>query len=123
MKRFFIAIALIAVFGALYAQDAADATFMDKMTATAADATTADATAADATAADAVEAVPTVALTVGTAQSDRYTVISELGGEDAQKLATTLEAYFKLYNSYFHFDATLLTSMLQARAKKRSTPT
>jgi hypothetical protein len=121
MKRLFIAIALIAAFGALYAQDAAAAdTTTPAADETAADVTTAPepaAGAATATVADtATEAELSVALPIGTAQSDRYTVISELGAEDAQRLATTLEAYFKLYNSYFHFDATLLTSMLQARA-------
>jgi tetratricopeptide (TPR) repeat protein len=52
----------------------------------------------------------------GTAQTERYTVISEVGQADADKLASTLESYFALYDSYLHFDPAILTSRLQVRA-------
>ncbi len=131
MKKALILIVLIFAVFALSAQDAPAAT--EPAASPAPDAAEVDAAAVDAAAAetdtaeadaaaettDAATDAATTAVavtTIGTAQSERYTVISELGQEDAQRLADTLNAYFNLYNSYFHFDASILPSRLQARA-------
>ncbi len=122
MKKALILIVLIFTVFALSAQDApaaspaADPTVTPAPDAAEADAAAAETDTAEADAAAATAAVDAAATTIGTAQSERYTVISELGQEDAQRLAATLNAYFNLYNSYFHFDASILPSRLQARA-------
>lgn len=59
--------------------------------------------------------LPASTVDVGTTQTARYTVLSELGQADADLSAKTLEAWFELYNSYFHFDTASLKARLQVR--------
>jgi tetratricopeptide (TPR) repeat protein len=94
MKKALAVFALIALFAGLAAQDAA--------TATPAPADT--------------SAPAAVAPSIGTSQTARYTVISEIGQADAESIGKTLEAYFDLYNGYFHFDPAALSYRLQVRA-------
>ncbi|MFP4443198.1 MAG: tetratricopeptide repeat protein [Spirochaetia bacterium] len=49
------------------------------------------------------------------AETDHYTVFSEVSQEQASEMATRLEAYLELYNRYFHFD----TENLPAKYKVR----
>ncbi len=48
-------------------------------------------------------------------ESTHYSVYSAVGTSDAQSISNELEAYFKLFNSYFHFDPSTLTSKLKVR--------
>jgi tetratricopeptide (TPR) repeat protein len=66
--------------------------------------------------------LPLGAQELANAQTARYTVVSEVGQENADTIAKTLEAYFDLYTSYFHFDDQTLASRLQVRsfAKKEN---
>jgi len=52
---------------------------------------------------------------VGTASTEHYSVISELGQERAESLSRQLEAYYGEYNALFHFDASSLKALLSVR--------
>lgn len=49
------------------------------------------------------------------AQTTHYRVYSSLGMSDAQSIAGEMEAYFTLFNSYFHFDPSALPAKLSVR--------
>lgn len=55
---------------------------------------------------------------VGTASSDHYSVISELGQDRAASLSRQLEAYYGLYNGLFRFDGKALNAKLNVREFK-----
>lgn len=52
---------------------------------------------------------------LNTAQSDRYQVYSEISLSHAQETADKLEAYFDLFNSYFHFPEQDLPATMKVR--------
>lgn len=59
--------------------------------------------------------LPSFSQTMEMAESDCYRVYSEISEENAVFVATAMDEYFKLYNRYFHFDESNLTSKLQIR--------
>jgi tetratricopeptide (TPR) repeat protein len=132
MKKVSILLALLSGLALLSAESPSDLNALPAATpapsaASAADtaATTAPAAtlAPSASAAPAASVAPSAApvasaapVSVGTAESSRYSVISDNGQDDAALLSKTLEAYFDLYNAYFHFDESKLSAKLSVHA-------
>ncbi len=102
------------------AQAATDATAAPAdATAAPADATAAPATAAPAANASAAAPSPALASDVfGTASSEHYVVLSELGQDRANALSRQLEALFGLYEGFFRYDLAGLKAKLNVREFK-----
>ncbi len=136
MKKALVILAILALIVPIYAQETGDidaaasdvvesAETLDSSTDVAAEVETPVETPEETMVADDTsKATDSTASTEGAAsgysfanaQSQRYTVISELGQADAELIAKTLDAYFELYTSYFHFDPALLKARLQVRS-------
>ena len=100
MKKFFIVITLVVFIAGLINEQDADGTTGD--TAGSTDTTETAVTAAAPAAAQMFE-------------SDYYKVYSEISMTHAQQTAEKLDAYFELYNSYFHFDPSALTTKMKVK--------
>ena len=59
--------------------------------------------------------IPVFSQTMKVAESNNYRVFSELGKDNAEYVASAMDQYFKLYNQFFHFNASDLESKLQIR--------
>jgi tetratricopeptide (TPR) repeat protein len=59
--------------------------------------------------------------TLSKAETAHYQVLSQNGSDDATAIANELEAYFTLFNSYFHFDPSTLSSKLKVQVYSTQT--